>query len=70
MKISAIRTLSGEEILKELAALYRQEAISKLLFNAAREQKTNTAAKKVMKKTIARLLTEQRSRELKGEQAS
>ncbi len=67
MKIIAIRTLTGEEILKELTALYRKEAVSNLLKTAVRDQKMNTAAQKSLKKTIARLLTEKRARELKGE---
>jgi len=69
MKISAIRSLSREEILKELAALYKKEAASNLLKHA-RSEKTNTAARKDMKKTIARLLTVKRASELTGESSS
>ncbi len=70
MKISAIRTLSGEEILKELAALYKKEAAFTLLSKSAADQKMNTATQKAMKKTVARLLTEKRARELQGELTS
>jgi len=71
MKISAIRSLSRDEIVKELAAQYRKEAVSLLLKNQpARNEKTNTAARKTMKKTIARLLTVQKARELTGELSS
>jgi len=69
MKISAIRSLSGEDISKELATLYKKEAASTLLKHA-RNPKTNTAAHKTMKRAIARLLTVKRARELTGELSS
>lgn len=65
MKISEIRSLSGEEVLKELTALYKRDAASNLLKHA-REEKANTAAHGARKKTIARLLTVLRERELTG----
>jgi ribosomal protein L29 len=65
MKISAIRSLSREEVLKELSALYKKEAASNLLKHA-RDEKANTASQSLRRKAIARLLTVLRERELIG----
>lgn len=70
MKISAIRSLSGEELNKELQSLYKKIAVSRLLKHATTEQKMNTAAQKTVKKTIARLLTVQKERALTGDATS
>ena len=70
MKINAIRTLSGDEIIKELQALYKKTAVSSLLKHTARDQKMNTASQSAMKKTIARLLTVQKERVLTGDLSS
>ena len=68
MKPAEIRALSDEELAKKLEET-RAELFN-LRFQMATSQLDNTARVKTVKKDIARVLTEQRAREIAAEKAA
>ena len=62
MKPQEIRELSAEELDKKLSE--SREELFNLRFQMATSQLDNTARVRIVKKDIARLLTEQRMREI------
>ena len=67
MKAETLRELSTEELNKKVVEL--KEELFNLRFQMATSQLDNTARVKQVKKDIARIQTEMRSRELKAAQA-
>ena len=65
MKMKEIRELSPEELKTTLADNY--EALNNLKFRNALKQEANPAAIMNTRKTIARLLTIQKEREMKAQ---
>ncbi len=65
MKMKEIRELSPEELKTTLADNF--EALNNLKFRNALKQEANPAAIKNTRKTIARLLTIQKEREMKAQ---
>ncbi len=65
MKMKEIRELSPEELKTTLADSF--EALNNLKFRNALKQEANPAAIKNTRKTIARLLTIQKEREMKAQ---
>ncbi|GJQ33219.1 MAG: 50S ribosomal protein L29 [Ignavibacteriaceae bacterium] len=65
MKMKEIRELSPEELKTTLADNY--EALNNLKFRNALKQEANPAAIRNTRKTIARLLTIQKEREMKAQ---
>ena len=68
MKASELRELSTEELETKLKE-YRTELFN-LRFQMATSQLDNTARVKVVKKEIARILTEKRAREIRAAKAA
>ena len=68
MKPAEIRALSDEELAKKLEET-RAELFN-LRFQMATSQLDNTARVKTVKKDIARVLTEQRAREIAAEKSA
>ena len=64
MRIDEIRGLTDDQLERELDDAYR--SLQNLRFRLATKQLTNTSEVRVTKKSIARLLTERRERELAG----
>lgn len=67
MKITEIRQLTTEELVRQLAD--EQNSLVDLRFTHALKQLTNTAKLGQTKKTIARLETELKARNAKGSSA-
>ncbi len=65
MKLKDIRELSPEELKSTLADNF--EALNNLKFRNALKQEANPAAIKNTRKTIARILTVQKEREMKAQ---
>ncbi len=65
MKMKEIRELTPEELKTTLADNY--EALNNLKFRNALKQEANPAAIRNTRKTIARLLTIQKEREMKAQ---
>ena len=65
MKMKEIRELSPDELKTTLADSF--EALNNLKFRNALKQEANPAAIKNTRKTIARLLTIQKEREMKAQ---
>ena len=65
MKLKEIRELTSEELKTALAENY--EALNNLKFRNALKQEANPAAISNTRKTIARLLTIKKERELKAQ---
>ncbi len=68
MKASELRELSTEELETKLKE-YRTELFN-LRFQMATSQLDNTARVKIVKKEIARILTEKRAREIRAAKAA
>jgi len=67
MKVSEIREMTNEELQKELAEL--KSELFKLRFQLVTNQLDNPMKLKQVKKSIARIKTVMREREIKGAQA-
>ena len=68
MKMTDIRELSDEELTKKLED--GRAELFNLRFQMATSQLDNTARVKTVKKDIARILTEQRAREIAAEKSA
>ena len=68
MKASEMQSMSVEELSKKLADL--KEELFNLRFQMATSQLDNTARVNTVKKDIARVLTEQRAREIAAEKSA
>jgi len=68
MKASEIKALSAEQRAKKLAEL--KEELFNLRFQMATSQLDNTARVNTVKKDIARILTEQRARQIAAEKSA
>ena len=68
MKANELRKLSTEELTAKEKAL--KEELFNLRFQMATSQLDNTARVKTVKKDIARVLTEQRAREIAAEKSA
>ena len=68
MKASEFAAMSAEELTKKIADL--KEELFNLRFQMATSQLDNTARVNTVKKDIARVLTEQRAREIAAEKSA
>ena len=68
MKMTDIRELSDEELTKKLED--GRAELFNLRFQMATSQLDNTARVKTVKKDIARIMTEQRAREIAAEKSA
>ena len=68
MNVKEIRDKSNTELLQEIESL--KEELFNLRFQMATSQLDNTARVNTVKKDIARVLTEQRAREIAAEKSA
>ncbi len=67
MKIQQLRGLSREELQSELASLFKKEATLRLVMKAGQQERFDTAQVEKVRRTIARVKTLLREKELSGE---
>lgn len=67
MKIQQLRGLSRGELQSELASLFKKEAALRLVMRTSQKERFNTAQVGQVRRTIARVKTLLREKELSGE---
>lgn len=67
MKIQQLRELSLESLKSELASLFKKEATLRLVMRSGAQERFNTAEVGLVRRSIARVQTLLREKELSGE---
>jgi large subunit ribosomal protein L29 len=70
MKIQQLRELSLQQLQSELASLFKKEATLRLVMRSGQQERFNTAQVQQVRRTIARVKTLLREKQISGETAS
>lgn len=67
MKIQQLKGLSSQELQSQLASFFKKEAALRLIMRSGQQERFNTAEVGQVRRTIARIKTLLREKELSGE---